>query len=47
MKIEERDMHLKKLKSIQERSSKGIHLHKDYDDMVKILIKLVKDVKID
>jgi hypothetical protein len=40
-------MELKKLKAIQERSSKGIHTHEDYNTMVSILIKLIKDVKTD
>ena len=47
MKIQERNMELRKLKEIKERADKGIQTHEDYATMVSILIKLVKSVKID
>lgn len=47
MKLQERNMEMKKLKVIQERVSKGVHTHEDYQTMVNVLIKLVKSVKID
>lgn len=47
MKLQERNMELKKLKVIQERADRGIHTHEDYQTMVNILIKLVQSVKID
>jgi hypothetical protein len=47
MKLQERNMELKKLKDIQDRANKGIHTHEDYSIMISILVKLVKSVKID
>jgi hypothetical protein len=47
MKIQERNMELKKLRDIQERANKGVHTHEDYQTMVNILMKLVKSVNID
>lgn len=42
MNEDEKRMHLKELKDIKSRATKGVHTHADYLRIVEIMIKLVK-----